>query len=192
MKTTAQKIRYNITRTINRATPQNIEAGLSWYAKARANAREIAEENGRTLEEIADVISILSPFNRWHSNLDQASALTFAHTFAPDEDKLAEAVSKIPFTTFENNVVKALARLEGAKVLTPQSPKTYNFAQNIRGNLELVTIDRWMLRAINYPASQLTPKEYKEIEAIFQDYARTRTDYKPAQLQAIIWETVRV
>ena len=192
MKISTHQIKHNITRTLKKATPQNIEAGLSWYAKARANAREIAEENGRTLEEIADVISILSPFNRWHSNLDQASALTFAHTFAPDEDKLAEAISKIPFTTFENNVVKALARLEGAKVLTPQSRKTYNFAQNIRGNLELVTIDRWILRAINYPASQLTPKEYDQIESIFQDYARTRTQYKPAQLQAIIWETVRV
>lgn len=191
MKTTAQKIRYNITKTLNRATPEQIQSGLKWYARARAHALEIAEETGTKLSTTAEVISILSPFNRWSANLEQANALIFAHTYAPDEEALAHAVSKIPFTTFEANVTKALARLYGAKVLTPQSPKTYNFAQNIRGNLEPVTIDRWILRAIKYPATSLTPKEYQEIEEVFQEYARTRTDYKPAQLQAILWETVR-
>jgi hypothetical protein len=188
-KTSTHQIKTNITRTLNRATGTQIMHGERWYNEARLKAQHIAHSAGIDLATAADVISILSPANEWTNNVQEALKLAFSYKREPQQLEL------LTFVTYKNNVNKAIQRLKGHPVLKGASktaPKTYRFAKNIQGDEEPVTIDRHMLRAVNFPEGEgLNLGSYLHMEEAFQDYAATRTDWTPAQLQAIIWTVQR-
>jgi hypothetical protein len=199
MKITPRQIAYNITRHLKAATDDDIYQGENFYPLAHFAATETARNCRMSISCVADVTAILSPFNKWNDNQQQAAALCFAHAYNRDPDERAAAIAKIPFTTFPANVEKAVRRLQnnmnekgtGPFISPLKAPKTYSFSENIQGRLRMVTVDRWILRAINYPSDTITHLEYTRICKVFQNYADTRTDYEPATLQAIVWSTVR-
>ena len=67
--------------------------------------------------------------------------------------------------------------------------KIQNFAANLQGNFEAVTVDRWILRAFDF--NSMTDKRYKFIEAYIKELA---IFYKtsPASIQAQIWQGVKI
>jgi len=163
--------------------------GERWYSEARLKAQHIAHSAGIDLATAADVVSILSPANEWNNNVSEALKLAFSYKKEPEQLEL------LTFVTYKNNVRKAIQRLKGHPVLKgaeKTAPKTYRFAQNIKGDLDPVTIDRHMLRCFNFPEGEnLNYGSYMYIEEAVQNYAHKRTEWTPAQLQAILWTVQR-
>jgi hypothetical protein len=60
------------------------------------------------------------------------------------------------------------------------------FAANLRGDLERVTIDVWVMVYYGLKQGQIRRKEYYRMEKAIQMLARRR-GYKPAEYQAMIW-----
>lgn len=83
-----------------------------------------------------------------------------------------------------NNVYRAIKNesLSGSKV--------YAFAEALKGNLNAVVIDTWVLKYFNIKKQSLTPLQYKKMSAKIRDNAR-KQNLKPAEYQAVIWEIVR-
>lgn len=82
------------------------------------------------------------------------------------------------------NVIRALQRrpLSGLKVS--------RFAENLRGNLDAVTIDVWICKAYGIDHKALTPKLYARLERRIQCDAR-QANATPAGYQAVLWYAIR-
>lgn len=64
-----------ILRTFDQATPEEIEAGLNWYATARAECQSIARNQSLPLHVVVGVVAALSPNNKWSRNLRDAEQM---------------------------------------------------------------------------------------------------------------------
>ncbi len=84
------------------------------------------------------------------------------------------------------NVERALVgkKLSGNKV--------ERFCQNLLGNLEVVTIDTWMLKLwkVELTSHSKHSKKYGKLERAFQKWARSK-GMKPANAQAMLWNYIR-
>jgi hypothetical protein len=67
-----------------------------------------------------------------------------------------------------------------------QGYKVPAFAANLKGDLERVTIDTWVLYYYKLKQHQIRRKEYYRMEKAIQMLARHR-DMRPAEYQAMIW-----
>lgn len=183
------KVNKILSDYVDRVEPENIESGVNWYRNAYKWCREIAYEIGVSTEMVAKVVAILSPFNVWENNKMDAYKLLFALKYE------RETVGLLTFTTFRNNVQKAIDVYDGKVdfVLTDTNMKTYSFYQNLILNKNYVTIDRWMMRIIDfekYFGKTLTQKRYKQFaESIM--YVAMQKGLKGYELQAILWEQIR-
>jgi hypothetical protein len=68
--------------------------------------------------------------------------------------------------------------------------KVSAFAANLKGDLDRVTIDIWVLRFLKIPKDKLTDKQYLILERDITARAKRR-GMKPAQYQAEIWAKVQ-
>lgn len=64
-----------ILRTFDQATPEDIKAGVEWYARANQEAQSLARAQGVPLHIVVGVIAALSPNNRWERNLRDAEQM---------------------------------------------------------------------------------------------------------------------
>ena len=63
---------HNIIACRRRAKPQDVAAGIAWYAEAYEECRRIAENNGIAVHIAVAVVAALSPNNRWSTNVSNA------------------------------------------------------------------------------------------------------------------------
>ena len=167
-----------------RANRDIISRGLNWYQHAHVFCKEIAHNTGLSVETVAMVVSALSPAVSWELNKIQAEQMCNAF-----RDGLP--LESVTTSTYENNRLKAWDILQGKKVITVKSPKTYAFYRNLMLDVDSVTVDRWMLRVMfNRPLKSLTPLKYRQCETILAQCSKD-LDLKPFQLQAITWEQIR-
>ena len=70
--------------------------------------------------------------------------------------------------------------------------KVSRFYQNLIGNLEVVTIDTWMLKLwkVKLRSHNSHSTQYGKMERAFQRWARSK-GMKPANAQAILWNYIR-
>lgn len=69
--------------------------------------------------------------------------------------------------------------------------KVRAFAENLKGNLEAVTIDVWVKRYFKIPDKKsLTTLQYQKLAAKIKRNAK-RHKLKPAEYQAVIWTIIR-
>jgi hypothetical protein len=70
--------------------------------------------------------------------------------------------------------------------------KVKAFAANLKGDLEQVTIDRWVQRWYDWPGytKTLSNIKYNKLAQYIKEQA-TNEGYKPAEWQAIIWHKAR-
>ena len=70
--------------------------------------------------------------------------------------------------------------------------KVSRFYQNLIGNLEVVTIDTWMLKLwkVKLTSHNSHSKQYGRLERAFQRWARSK-GLKPADAQAMCWNYIR-
>ncbi len=149
--------------------------GLRWYQDAHQYARRLADEYDRTVEDMAYVIAVLSPMNRWEQNkLDARSMLDTGTCGA-----LPLGVDRA-FDIIAN-------RRRGVDVAGGRKVRAFgaNIA-NPHSSLD-VTLDTWMVQFLNIDINYLQRKGvYDAISAAFRRVA-ARMGVMPHQLQAAVW-----
>lgn len=175
---TLETLTRRILAVFERATPNDVESGSTWYADAQAFAYVWSVETAWSLEQCAAVLSHLSPRTTWTRNVIGAGELLRSGTKANG--------------IIEANFNRALDSL-GAD--DPEStfggPKTRRFYLNIIGDTEAVTVDVWACRVAGVDEAMLGRKGvYDAVEAAYQRAAR-RVGVEPTTMQATTWIVAR-
>ena len=174
-KATRRKVRRNYRAVIARAEPRHWVAAAEWYTEAQGVARDIATANGLDVERVAAIIAALSPRVHWSRNVVLASLFVAGKPVAGLTRSIANAERALVATD-------PLEALGGEKVR--------RFGRNIAGDLSVVTIDVWMLRAAGFTHDRPTPVQYRAAERVVQQLG-AEYGVEPAILQALIWIVAR-
>tara|TARA_R100000005_G_C4967637_1_gene181818 strand:+ start:293 stop:895 length:603 start_codon:yes stop_codon:yes gene_type:complete len=181
----------NLRGWLSLATPDDIEAGLSWYRDAMEYAKYLSVEFNVSRKVAAGVISALSPNNKWERN--KIDAFTVLQAVRDGQDP-----GSVSVCTYGANKRKAFAIAMGNESILRKSPKTYAFAMNVGENSpDHVTVDKWHMRACLTSSRKRvqvqespTSMQYRRIERLTAQLARRR-GFKGYELQAIIWVTIK-
>jgi len=179
------KISKNLDNLFNLATNEQISQGIAWYENANNEANKIAKKYNLDVYKVAQVISALSPRNKWKQNI-------------LDADKVCEAYvlglhpTSIRVCTFHSNKFKSFNILANNVQITNNSLKTFNFVNNIAYlNNDFLTIDIWHLRAcfnnmIKINNATIGRVAYEQIKQLTLKKA-AKLGLKGFEFQAILW-----
>jgi len=181
-----RKIKKNLLEMYEKRTDQHTQEGMQWYK----TANQICVDMGKQLDYdpavVAQVISALSPRNKWERNIiDTRTVLEAVNDGKSPED--------VKVSTFHSNKNKAFEIARGERGIDQASPKTYSFVKNIAElDDSKVTIDVWHLRACFGKTidSGLTPLRYKQLEQLTLKCAEM-VGIRGYEFQAIVWGIVR-
>lgn len=176
---TTRDVTRNILRVFADRTDDDHAKGLVWYREAQGLAEQIASDRGISVNHAAVMIAHLSPRCRWSENkrlaLQLARTGDATGTIRSHVDKARRAIdSDDPWSTFG-----------------PAAVKTRNFAMNITGVMDAVTVDVWACRIAGIPEDKLSRKGVYEAVAHCYRVAARRGKVSPAQMQAITWCVAR-
>ncbi len=185
MSPTEKQARRALRRTYRATTPEQRADGAAWYGRANDTVHELSERYSRPVDEVAAVIAILSPGNRWQSNqTDAAAVLDWFEADAHGYESPPPTV-----TTYGANLTKAIRYLNGDHTALA-GPKVSAFAANLRGDLEYVTLDRWAFRAAIGRETPGRAQVRADVESAYRAVA-AELDLPPAIFQAVIWVAQR-
>jgi hypothetical protein len=149
--------------------------GETWYRESRRTARRLARENDRTLSCAAGVIAALSPQVRWAENV-----------------RMAEEVMRTGETTglglSRDRAWRIWLGERPLRVLG--GPKTRAFYRAMMGDENAAVIDTWMLFALGWPTSSISPKNYEKCADALREAARL-ANTGTSTFQAMVWTQVR-
>ena len=137
----------------NAADPEIREWGTEWYDNANKYIQSLADKTGRTMEQVAGVVSAFSPRTAWDpANLTQATHFLLNYDPKnPDalDDNwpgLAENLKRAKrIADTKGDYASVYKALQGAG---EDAPKITSFYKNMLGDEDAVTMDTWMARAI--------------------------------------------
>lgn len=169
-----------ILRTFDRANASDIESGAIWYNDAQSLALELAASTGRTAEEVAAVISHLSPRTPWARNMAGAVTLLL----------YGERANGILSANY-SRASKSLDH-DGDPIETFGGPKTRRFYLNILGDTGAVTVDVWAARVVGVNDENAL-RRFGVYDAIEHAYrlAAGRRGVAPTTMQATTWIVAR-
>ncbi len=162
------------------AMPPNYR-GLAavWYYEAHLAARRMYHDVGVA----ADVIALLSPRNKWSSNLEDAANLLSGKT-------------EVSYAAFGTMIQKAQHRRDGLpldSVLKGPARKVRSFSCNIKHlsacphEKPCVTVDTWMLRWHGLDERATEKKGVYDAFAQGIRNAARKVGVYPFQMQASLW-----
>ncbi len=165
-----------------RVRPDEIDySALTWYQDATKLIQQLYGEYWRLF---VDVLAATSPRQSIKRNWRQTAEIVAAYIDRENKpNKFGDVLADV-MTSYLPNVLRALA----GRPLS--GPKVSRFAENLRGNLDVVTIDVWICKAYGVEPKQLTPALYDKLEAKIIAEAK-EANATPAGYQAVIWYTVR-
>jgi hypothetical protein len=169
-----------IERTYRLATDDQLAEGREWYADAGSLVDVLTDVSGHSREQIAAMISHLSPRTSWSRNVAGAWSLITQGIGAPG--------------ILPANVRRARLALKSDDALgTIHGPKTQRFARNILGDVDAVTVDVWATRTALGTRDKWQTETYLKrvgiydaIEHAFRLAAR-RLGVDPVTVQATCW-----
>ena len=179
----------NITAVYDMASNDDMESGRSWYGRASEFCQTLADNYGRTLADVAGIMSALSPATSFEQNV-----IDTVNVLAGNDH---ESVS-----TYGPQYAKALdIRDTGLDpALAMGESKTAAFWLNIvnPSTSGRVTVDRHSARvAVDLTMTAVesyfyinTPAKYRVLERAYLAAAE-KLDILPHVLQAITWITYR-
>ena len=173
-------IHTNLLAIYNDANPEEFATGVAWYSDARSAIAALTKQlPNYSPTTFAGVVAALSPRIRWSTNLDAAMRMCRAAA----SKKGQPAVAGLPRN---RNIAWRIAKTGDFYHL--KGPKVRAFAANLTGDESQVTIDVWMLAAAGVKYANIGNRRAIErsIRAIAEENNLT-----PAQVQAIIWTTIR-
>lgn len=181
----------NILKVYRQATEQEIKRGTEWYAKAKAQAQDVANRHDVPLRVVVGVIAALSPNNKWERNVRDADNMLEVFlrgdpvevcrpcTYTKMRDKAWSIISAMPET---DDAVSSI--LNGQKIVS--------FFRNIMGH-DTCTIDGHAYNIAKGKRVSLTDGEtnmslstYLDMQAAYTRAAK-RVKLKVYELQAITW-----
>lgn len=177
---TVETLTRRVLAVLSQATAADLESGARWYPAARDLAQGLAARSGRSIEQVAAVISHLSPRTSWDRNIAGAT-----HFLATGGEKMTGIIGA--------NHERALAALNSADPADSfGGPKTLRFYRNIIGDVDAVTVDVWALRVVGIDDAALLNRVgvYDAIEAAYQR-AAYRVGLDPSTVQATTWVVAR-
>ena len=183
------KISRNLDYYFNKATKEEIKDGLNWYKDANNICKDIATKYNTTTLIAAQVISALSPRNKWDKNIKDSYKVF-------ESIKNGIPAESIKVSTFHTNKFKSYAIINNNVQITDKSLKTYNFVNNIALlSNEHLTIDIWHLRAcfsriIKIDKANVGRVAYQQIKELTIKKAN-KLGIKGYELQAIVWGSIR-
>jgi len=182
-----EKIKNNLTHFYKLANDDDFSSGVQWYKDAHLYCVEVAKQYNTTKEIVANVLSALSPRNKWKQN--KKDTITIFEAV-----KLGISPEAIKVCTFHQNKRKAYQCAKGALLITKNSPKTFSFVQNIAYlDDNYITVDVWHIRA-SFDKMRikkaLTKLEYYQLEKLTINLAR-KFGMKGYEFQAVIWCAIR-
>lgn len=194
-KKLATKYAKNITKYMQLATDSELNEGKNWYLDAYNFCLETASKSNLPLENVAGIVSALSPQTSWELNKK------YTHAFIANKyvakPKVTKAKAKVIHTELKS-ILDIYTILNGRK--------TQAFFMNIIKPLEntgFVTIDRHAVAICIQNPSKVSPlldSEYTKYVCTELKYNCLADAYKivakkyellPHEVQAITWVTYR-
>lgn len=157
---------------------------LTWYQDATKLIQQLYADDWRLF---VDLLASTSPRRQVKANWRIADAILKSYRDREAKPKAFGDLLASPqvLPAHLNNVIRSLQRrpIQGQKV--------WRFAENLKGNLDVVTIDVWICRAYGVDhKTELTPAVYKRLEKRIASDAK-RTNATPAGYQAVLWYAIR-
>jgi len=189
----------NIIACRRRAKPQDVAAGIAWYAEAYEECRQIADEYDLPVYIVVAVVAALSPNNRWTTNITNARDLIDCHSLGIDMDR----VSVCTYGAMKRkawSILDILPCQDEVKVIL-NGRKIVCFYENIMGE-DTCTIDGHARNIAYNERVNLTDnktnigvKEYANLQEAYRQAAKRCTvngrRFKAYELQAVTWVTWR-
>jgi hypothetical protein len=189
----------NIIACRRRAKPQDVAAGIAWYAEAYEECRTIADKYDLSIHVVVGVVAALSPNNRWTTNITNARDLIDAFVNGRDMD----SVSVCTYGAMKRkawSILDILPCQDEVKVIL-NGRKIVCFYENIMGE-DTCTIDGHARNIAYNERVNLTDnktnigvKEYANLQEAYRQAAKRCTvngrKFKAYELQAVTWVTWR-
>lgn len=184
----------NFTRYFVAADAENVKVGAAWYKQAEIMAENIAAGTAYTKDQVIRLVAVISPALDWSGKNDTLPA-DMLNYHAAGRDLVN---GSWPLRSYDS--VRKAQRILDGDLDAIRGNKVTRFARNIAGDYSCATIDAWMVRAaLDQPKRKYTDcginsdgrGVYVRIEAALIEAAQA-VNMPPAQVQAIIWEDVRV
>ena len=189
----------NIIACRRRAKPQDVAAGIAWYAEAYEECRLIADEYDLPVYIVAAVVAALSPNNRWTTNIKNARDLIDCYSHGIDMDRVSVCTygamkhKAWNILQFDIQPDEIKTHLNGRKIVC--------FYENIMGE-DTCTIDGHARNIAYNERVNLTDnktnigvKEYANLQEAYRQAAKRCTvngrKFKAYELQAVTWVTWR-
>lgn len=171
----------NILATYDRATSEQVNAGVMWYPLAGEIVATIAQRTGIDTRRVCMALAALSPRNPWRWNVADAYAFCSAR---------AEGRTMPRATTFKRNWTAAWAALDPTTDVPwlTSAPKVRSFVEAILGDRETVVVDTWAVRVATDGAANRvgTDAEYRVVAHAY-NVAANLCGMAPRDLQAVTW-----
>ena len=188
-----QQYTRNILRVYDKATSDEVQAGVNWYSEANTNCRAIAEANSLHLNTVVGVVSALSPNNKWQRNLKDAANVVQAHKVGGDAPAVCTygAMRDKAYRILDEQAVEldhVLDLLNGQKIKA--------FAECILGH-DTCVIDGHAYNIAHNHRINLTDQRVSVGKRIFRElqemYVRAgkRRGLKGYEMQAVTWTVWR-
>jgi len=153
----------------------------SWYPDATKLIKQLYSDNWRLF---VDLLASTSPRQSVKQNWRQTAAIVAAYVDRENRPDVFGNLLGDIMSTHLNNVVRSLA---GRPI---NGQKVSRFSENLKGNLDVVTIDVWICKAYGITHKKLTTDVYNRLERKIQADAASR-GIRPANWQAVLWQAVR-
>lgn len=154
---------------------------VNWYSDATKLIQQLYGDNWRLF---VDVLAATSPRQSIKRNWRQSAEIVAAYIDRANRPKHFGDVLGNIMTSHLDNVIRALQQRP------INGPKVSRFAENLKGNLDGVTIDTWICKAYGIEHKALTTALYNRLEKKIQTDAK-RQGIAPANWQAVLWFAVR-
>ena len=198
----------NIIACRRRAKPQDVAAGIAWYAEAYEECRTISDGYGLPVYVVVGVVAALSPNNRWSTNITNARDLIDAFVNGRDMDSVSVctygAMKRKAWSILEDRPIRLV---EHDTVIVDETKERLNgrkivcFYENIMGE-DTCTIDGHARNIAYNERVNLTDnktnigvKEYANLQEAYRQAAKRCTvngrKFKAYELQAVTWVTWR-
>lgn len=157
--------------------------GVAWYPAAWRECRRLARSYRVSPERAAAIVAILSPRARWSRNLVAAERL-LADAYAIRQGKRSRYAAR--YGVLPRQVLTAREAIGAVRYSDVVSgPKVTPFYRNIRGDVDIVTVDTIMAKAAGLGANVTVSVRETVTGAVYllaREYGLS-----PRDMQAAVW-----
>lgn len=166
-----------ITKIYHQASPSTRRAGRRWYPRVLNWLQAMSNQGVIPVENLTAAFAALSPRIKWRRNcialVDLLAGREVRDGFRANTYKAKELL-------WSNDPIADLNSKGWAH-------KTTAFAKAILGDCQAVTLDTWILKALDLTANDI--KRAKQYARVVQEFriAAELVNETPRDLQAIVW-----